>query len=143
MFEYHDEEKHNLYIIMHNPKGMADMKTLTFWDSMTAGHIREAEAAIEAMKKYRAMLAERAQELLTMDYTRILKIKREINYYSNHKFYYVRIIRRLADGSEQDELCEMYEGTERHKAFKRFAELQKQNPGIETVQDTAKGKWER
>ena len=143
MFDRHNEEQHNLYITIQNPKGMADMKTLTFWDSMTAGHIRDAEAVIETLKKYRAMLAERAQELLTMDYTRILKIKRERNYYSNHVFYYVQIIRRLADGSEQDELCEKYEGTERHKAFKRFAELQKQNPGIETVQDTAKGKWER
>ena len=38
---------------------------------------------------------------------------------------------------------EKYFGTERRKAFARFAELQKQRPGIETMQDTEKKPWEK
>ena len=38
---------------------------------------------------------------------------------------------------------EKYFGTERRKAFARFAELKKQRPGIETMQDTDKRSWER
>ena len=78
-----------------------------------------------------------------MDYTRVLQLNRDRSYYSNHAFYYVKIIRRLADGGEQNELCEKYEGKKRNEAFKRFAELQKQNPNIITEQDTEKGAWER
>jgi hypothetical protein len=143
MFEHRSEERHNIYATIINPKTMHDIDKLSYWDGSAVRHIKEAVALIETMKQYRIMIAERAQELYAMDYTRVLQIKRERNYYSNHVFYYVRILRRLADGGEQSELCEKYEGKERHTAFKRFAELQKQNPGILTEQDTEKKRWER
>ena len=40
-------------------------------------------------------------------------------------------------------LSEEYDGKERHKALKRFEELKKQYPNIETEIDIAKGKWEK
>lgn len=143
MFEHNTEERHNIYATITNPKTMHEIDRLTYWDGIAARHIKEAEDLIETMKKYRLLIAERAQELYAMDYTRVLQLKRKRNYYRNHTFYYVQIIRRLADGGEQNELCEKYEGKKRHEAFKRFSELQKQNPNIITEQDTEKGKWER
>ena len=57
--------------------------------------------------------------------------------------YFVRIVRTYEDGTTERVLDEKYFGTERRKAFARFAELQKQRPGIETNQDTDRRPWER
>ena len=57
--------------------------------------------------------------------------------------YFVRIVRTYEDGTTECVLDEKYFGTERRKAFARFAELKHQRPGIETMQDTEKRSWER
>ena len=57
--------------------------------------------------------------------------------------YYIRIVRRYEDGSEVNQLSETYDGKQRHIALKRFAEIQKQRPGIEAIKDIAKKKWEK
>lgn len=56
--------------------------------------------------------------------------------------YFVRIVRTYEDGTTERVLDEKYFGTERRKAFARFAELKHQRPGIETMQDTDKRSWE-
>lgn len=57
--------------------------------------------------------------------------------------YFVRIVRTYEDGTTERVLDEKYFGTERRKAFARFAELKHQRPGIEIMKDTEKRSWER
>lgn len=57
--------------------------------------------------------------------------------------YFVRIVRTYEDGTEGRILDEKYFGTERRKAFARFAELRHQRPGIETLKDIAPKAWEK
>ena len=62
---------------------------------------------------------------------------------SYHGISYVVTIKRiLADGTEQEELRESYEGKARRTAIARYAELLKQNPGIEAEKDIEKRQWE-
>ena len=77
-----------------------------------------------------------------MPYKRILRIERENYSYTGIK-YRVTIAKHREDGTEVKELEEVYPGKERHIALKRFAELQKQYPGIESEKHIEKSKWER
>lgn len=52
-------------------------------------------------------------------------------------------VQQYEDGTTERVLDEKYFGTERRKAFARFAELKHQRPGIETHQDTDRRPWER
>lgn len=57
--------------------------------------------------------------------------------------YIVTIQKVLTDGTTTEELLEVYPGKERAKAFKRFEELRKQRPGIETRKDIERRAWEK
>lgn len=49
----------------------------------------------------------------------------------------------LKNAAPEKVLEETYPGTERRQAFKRFEELKKQHPNIETIIDTNKKYWEK
>lgn len=72
-----------------------------------------------------------------------LELTRDPGYRGKPVIYFVRIVRTYEDGTTERVLDEKYFGTERRKAFARFAELKHQRPGIETMQDTEKRSWER
>lgn len=84
--------------------------------------------------------AARYAELQVMPYKRVLRVKR---WKSDNVSYYVTICREYEDGTHAEELREGYSGKERHIALKRFAELQKQHPGIESEKHIEKSKLER
>ena len=113
------------------------------FDNSAAGIIARCEETIAALKEYRQALAARYAELESAPYALRLELERKPSYNGSGVLYYVRIVREYQDGTEVQELAETYQGKQRRKAFARFAELQKQRPGIETMQDTEKKPWEK
>ena len=102
-------------------------------------------AWIELLKEYRQTLYARAQELCAAEYTMKLTLHRRIEYRTKKKYYIVSLIKIInAPNTNPISLRhEEFNGTERHKAIKRFEELKKQYPNIETEKDIEKSKWER
>lgn len=72
-----------------------------------------------------------------------LELIRDPGYRGKPVLYFVRIVRTYEDGTTERVLDEKYFGAERRKAFARFAELKRQRPGIETMQDTDRRHWEK
>ena len=112
-------------------------------DENAARIIAQCHALIDHLTEYRAALAERYAALATAAYRDRLELIRDPGYRGKLVLYFVRIVRTYEDGTTERVLDEKYFGTERRKAFARFAELKKQRPGIETMQDTEKRSWER
>ena len=112
-------------------------------DENAARIIAQCQALIDQLTEYRAALAERYAALATAAYRDRLELIRDPGYRGKAVIYFVRIVRTYEDGTTERVLDEKYFGTERRKAFARFAELKKQRPGIETMQDTEKRSWER
>ena len=113
------------------------------YDQSAARLITEAQTLIDQLTEYRAALAERYAALATAAYRDRLELTRDPGYRGKQVIYFVRIVRTYEDGTTERVLDEKYFGTERRKAFARFAELKHQRPGIETMQDTEKRSWER
>lgn len=113
------------------------------YDQSAARLITEAQTLIDQLTEYRAALAERYAALATAAYRDRLELIRDPGYRGKPVIYFVRIVRTYEDGTTERVLDEKYFGTERRKAFARFAELKHQRPGIETLQDTEKRSWER
>lgn len=142
---YGDEREsaeQRVYIYAQHPRALKTPRDVAYRDGQAALDIKRLEALIDNLRDYRVALAQRYAELETMPYTRVLTLRRDPSY-KGRITYWVTITRRLSDGTETDELREQFSGQERAKAFARFAALQKQYPGIASVQDTARRSWER
>lgn len=112
-------------------------------DESAARAIAQCQTLIEQLTDYRQALAQRYAALATAAYHDRLELTRDPGYRGKPVLYFVRIIRAYEDGTTERVLDEKYFGTERRKAFARFAELKRQRPGIEATQDTDKRSWER
>lgn len=112
-------------------------------DENAARLIDECQALLADLTEYRQALAARYATLATAAYHDRLELIRERLWRDRPVTYHVRIVRTYEDGTTETTLHETYHGQERRKAFARFAELQKQRPGIETHQDTDRRPWER
>lgn len=142
---YGDEQREaeqRVHIYVQQPKRYKTPEDIARKDADIARQIARMERLIDDLRDYRVALAQRYAELETMPYTRVLTLKRDPSY-KGRITYWVTITRRMSDGTETDELREKYAGQERAKAFARFAALQKQYPGIASVKDVARRRWER
>lgn len=140
-----------------SPREDADIRLtgyLTRPDTLTADRIKhndesaarlidECQALLTDLTEYRQALAARYAALATAAYHDRLELIRERRWRESPVVYHVQIVRTYEDGTTETPLHETYHGQERRKAFARFAELQKQRPGIETHQDTDRRQWER
>ena len=81
-----------------------------------------------------------AQRIASMPYRRRLSIKR---YKGNSVTFTIEILRIYENDLTARELLEVYTGKDRAKALSLFEQLKKENNGIESVKDIAKGHWER
>ena len=127
---------------IRRPEVLADAEEIKYYDKSAAEAIEEARRMIEDLTEYRRALAARYAALDVMPYKRILRVERETFWLGGIK-YCVTIVKHREDGTEVKELEEVYPGKERHIALRRFAELQKQYPGIESEKHIEKSKWER
>lgn len=112
-------------------------------DESAARLIDECQELLTDLTEYRQALAARYAALATAAYHDRLELIRERRWRESPVVYHVQIVRTYEDGTTETTLHETYHGQERRKAFARFAELQKQRPGIETHQDTDRRPWER
>ena len=76
-----------------------------------------------------------------MPYKLRLKLERR-PHWKGHIEYLVTITKTLEDGTETEELREVYPGKERRAAFARYEALKRQRPGIEAVKDIERRSWE-
>ena len=113
------------------------------YDKSAARLIAEAQILIGQLSEYRQALSARYAALATAAYRERLELIRERRWRDSPVLYHVQIIRTYEDGTTETVLHEHFTGKERRMAFARFAELKKQRPGIETMQDTEKRSWER
>ena len=113
------------------------------YDKSAARTIAECRQLIDQLTEYRQALAERYAQLATAAYRDRLELRRDPGYRGKPVIYSVQIVRTYEDGTMETPLSETYTGTERRKAFARFAELKRQRPGIDAVQDTDRRAWER
>lgn len=112
-------------------------------DETAARLIEDCRRLADQLTEYRQALAERYAALATAAYRDRLELTRDPGYRGKAVIYFVRIVRTYEDGTTERVLDEKYFGTERRKAFARFAELKHQRPGIEIMQDTEKKPWEK
>lgn len=112
-------------------------------DRSAAEMIASCKSLIATLTEYRQALAERYAALEVMPYRDRLELERRPDSWRGKIYYYVRIVRDYEDGTRVNLVSESYPGADRSKAFARFRALQKERPGIEAVQDTARRGWER
>ena len=118
------------------PDKLDTFDRIRHYDDSAARLIADCKRLERQLLEYRQDLAARYGELATMPSTETLKIEREPR--ASGIRYHV-----TSDGTTVDVLRETYTGKERGKALSRFAELQKQRPGIAAVKDIARRSWER
>lgn len=129
----------NTYLL--RPDSLVKPHEINSMDKQAASTIEACKATIERLQDYRKAIAERYSQLETMSYSDRLELER----YPGHNgiTYYVRIVRTYADKTKIETLSENYDGKERHKAIKRFNQIKKERPGIESVMDIERRSWER
>lgn len=123
------------------PDKLDTFDRIRHYDDSAARLIADCKRLERQLLEYRQDLAARYGELATMPSTETLKIEREPR--ASGIRYHVTISRTYSDGTTVDVLRETYTGKERGKALSRFAEMQKQRPGIAAVKDIARRSWER
>lgn len=123
---------------------LTDLKSVEFYDSHAARMIADYKNTIELLEEYRKTLFNRYQEIATAPYKLVLKLERTIHFEGN-KYYTITLIKRFSGTNIADEEMkrEKFTGKERHKALKRFEELEKEYPTTETEIDIEKKRWER
>ena len=113
------------------------------YDKSAARTIAECRQLIDQLTEYRQALSERYAQLATAAYRDRLELRRDPGYRGKPVIYSVQIVRTYEDCTNETAPSETYTGANRRKAFARFAALQKERPGIETIQDTDRRAWER
>lgn len=100
---------------------------------------------IDLLKEYRKTLYTRAQELCAAGYKMKLTLRRRVDSWKNKRYYDITVVKIIDAPNARPVavLSEEYNGKDRHKALKRFEELKKQYPNIETEKDIDKKQWER
>ena len=140
--EIQEQAERKIYIYVRAPETLKTAKEIALRDCDAAAKIKELEAITEALKDYRTALAKRYGELETMPYKDALKIER-VPHWKKHIEYIVTITRVFEDGTQREELREIYRGKERKAALDRYEEIRKQFPGIESVKMIDKRSWEK
>lgn len=139
-----DDYRADIHLYHLKPEQLRSLEECQYRDTYVQQDIERLENLIADLKEYRQMVAARASVLATAVYDYRLSLIRNRHYRSGVD-YYVKLEKVFADPSipPQAVISETYPGNKRHKARARFAELKKQRPGIETLVDIEKARWER
>ena len=124
------EAEVNIWGRLYLPEESRSFDDVRRQDDKAARLIKECEHLITQLREYRQDLAKRYNDLATMPSKESIELQRYKPYSGNVEFY-IRHWTTYSDGTKTETKTERFSGKERHKAIKRFAELQKQFPGIE------------
>ena len=130
-------------VYLTNPSRMNTLESVSSNDKSAAYDVALLEEALADLKEYRRMLAERAAVLATAVFDWRLTFIR--SHYYTPVTYDVTLEKVFADPSIKPEPVETYHftGKERAAAKKKFEELRKSRPGIDTLVDIDKKAWGR
>lgn len=133
-----------IYVYGQNPETEDSISELAKADKRICDKITELERTIEQLKAYRIAIAERYNYLATAPTTPVVKLKRQKLYYDKHVYYYIEHYSRDLN-TNKDTLLESikYTGTERKKAIEDFENYVSAHPGIISIKDIEKSRWER
>lgn len=140
-----DEMNEKIYFYFTRADKIETFEKVQQADKAAQDKITSLRVWIELLKKYRKTLYSRAQELCAATYNMKLTLRRRVDYYSNKKYYEVKVLKTIDAPNARPVavVSEEYDGKDRHKALKRFEELKKQYPNIETEKDIDKKQWEK
>lgn len=140
-----DEMNEKIYFYFTRADKIETFEKVQQADKAAQDKITSLFVWIELLKEYRKTLYSRAQELCAATYNMKLTLRRRVDYYSNKKYYEVKVLKTIDAPNARPValVSEEYDGKDRHKALKRFEELKKQYPNIETEKDIDKKQWEK
>ena len=140
-----DEMNEKIYFYFTRADKIETFDRVKQADKDTQDKITSLYAWIELLTEYRKTLYARAQELCAAGYTMKLTLRRRVDSWKNKRYYDITVVKIIdaLNARPVAVLSEEYNGKERHKALKRFEELKKQYPNIETEKDVDKKQWER
>lgn len=133
-----------IYLYAPHPETEDKIEELAKDDKRASDKITELEQYIEQLKAYKVAIAERYNYLATAPTTPVIELKRHKSYYDKHVYYYINHYSRDLN-TNKDTLKESikYSGTERKKAIEDFNNYIALHPGIITIKDIEKSRWER
>ncbi|MBQ9269687.1 MAG: hypothetical protein IJ206_09255 [Oscillospiraceae bacterium] len=146
MFDYRNDEQHNHYIYLRNPKSLYTVKDCQYQDSRYAQYISDLERELETLRNLRQENFQRMQYLYSLMYTPMVKLRRERRGLRDGKvFYYLEEWKVYEDSTVKPEQISRkeYPGTARRQAISDFHAYVKSHPGIQAEMDIEKGRWER
>ncbi len=145
IFITYNNEELKISARITKPQEIDSLDRLIYYDKYVKEEIERAEIFIKLLTEYRQELYKRSQQVTFATTFPILKFYRKWNYYEKKVYYYLSVVMRSSDKTiaEKIILTEKFNGKERAKAFKRFAELQKLHPGITIEQSTDKERWKK
>lgn len=131
------------YMYRKQPKTITTVAALAEADKRTAADIKDLECLVEELKQYRKELADRCNELYQMDSKISVKLERDKRWKDSKVYYNIITTRVYTDGTKAIVGAVSYGGTERNKAFRKFAEMKKHFPNYEYSEDIEKKSWEK
>lgn len=136
------EMQRQFYLNFTRPDAIDDLKRVVSEDKYAARRIQEMQELIDFLKVYRVELADRYNHLLTDPYVIVIKLRREVNWSDNKKYYWIEWFKRYTDtGKEVRTDFTKYDGKQRHQAIKDFDDYVKTHPGIVSEKNIEKGRY--
>ena len=134
-----DEMNEKIYFYFTRADKIETFEKVQQADKAAQDKITSLYVWIELLKEYRKTLYSRARELCAATYNMKLTLRRRVDCYE------VKVLKTINAPNARPVavISEDYNGKDRHKALKRFEELKKLYPNIETEKDIDKKQWER
>ena len=145
MFEHRTDDRFQVSAYLVSPASIHSTRRAAYWGGIASRMISECTAMIATMERYQRLLYARVQEIETAPYHHRVTLKREKRWRDSKVLYHL-IVEKVYDtpGIEPCEIVrENYPGTERREALKAFEAYKKSHPGIESVLDIERARWER
>lgn len=145
MFKNGNEERlrGDCYIIA--PRTLNTIEECKKWDGYALRDMENIKEILAKLEEYRSMLAQRAMDIASSQYSYKLTLVREKHWYNNTVTYKINLWKVYPEANKIQSVSvfsEVYAGKERHTALKRFEQLLKEYPGIDYEKDISKAAWE-
>ena len=136
---------HRINITLLKPTEFDSLDRVKYYDESAARDEKELENCLRAIKTYRRFLAEVYNKLATAPQAPGVKLIRRRDCWKGNKVFYdlITYTKYIDSGNEVETSRKTYNGTERRQAIDDFKAYCKNHPGIESVMDIAKSKWEK
>lgn len=131
------------YFCTYEPETYTDTKRIMDADNSIAREIADMQHYITQLKKHRAKLAKRYNELVIMSYRMRCELRRERRWRDSKVTYHIIYTMVFEDGSEKLFDQNNYSGTERNQAIADFEAIQKAYPSWEFLKNIERKAWEK